>query len=199
MTQSACARAAQRLKDRRRQVDAGGAAPRREILDEGLHRFVDADGREREERAAQPQDAEPENQRQHADADAGREQAGAKRPSVRVHQPDADVAAEAEEDDAAEIDVAGITEHQIEIARQRDVERGEQQALAQLDVVADRRARSRRSRSTSAMIQKNGRRSSSGIRVLRALTRKCRRETRSARRRTARIRSPASSSPARTA
>src|SRR5215831_10930849 len=49
------------------------------------------------------------------------------------------MAAQAEEDDAAEIDVTGITEHQIDVARQRDVERGEDQALAQLDIVADRR------------------------------------------------------------
>src|SRR5208282_393062 len=100
--------------------------------------LVHADGRQREERAAQPQDAEAEEQRQRADADASREQARGKRPAVRVHQPDADVAAETEEHDAAEIDVAGIAEHQIEIAGERDVNAGERQALAHFHVVSDR-------------------------------------------------------------
>src|SRR5262249_45752959 len=75
--------------------------------------------------------------RENAHADAGHEQADAERPSMRVDQPDADVAAQAEEDDAAEIDITGITEHQIDVARQRDVERGKDQALAQFDIVAD--------------------------------------------------------------
>ena len=77
MTQSACAGPPSGVENRRRQIDARGAAPGPEILDEGLYRFVDADRRQREERAAQPQDAEPEKQRQNADADAGGQQAGA--------------------------------------------------------------------------------------------------------------------------
>src|SRR5262249_25828070 len=92
--------------------------------------------RQGEEGAAQPQDAESENQRQNAHADAGREQADAERPGMRVDQPDADVAAQAKEDDAAEIDVTGITEHQIDVARQRDVERGEDQPRTQRSMVA---------------------------------------------------------------
>src|SRR5215813_9475590 len=128
---------AQRLENLGRQIHARGTAPGGEVLDRGLHAFVDADGRQGEEGAAQPQDAESENQRQNAHADAGREQADAERPGMRVDQPDADVAAQAKEDDAAEIDVTGITEHQIDVARQRDVERGKDQALAQFDVVAD--------------------------------------------------------------
>ena len=58
--------------------------------------------------------------------DAGSEQARGQRPCVGVHQPNANVTAEAEEDDAAEIDVTGITQHQIEIARERDIKRVEQ-------------------------------------------------------------------------
>src|SRR5215471_18323317 len=106
MTQSAWP--GQRLENRRREIHAGGTAPGGEVLDRGLHAFVDADGRQGKEGAAQPQDAEPENERQNAHADAGHEQADAERPSMRVDQPDADVAAQAEEDDAAEIDVTGI-------------------------------------------------------------------------------------------
>ena len=49
---------------------------------------------------------------------------------MRIDEPDADIAAEPEEYDAAEIDIAGITEHQIEIAGERDVNGGERQALA---------------------------------------------------------------------
>ena len=89
----------------------------------------------------------PKNNARRLTRDAGRQKAGRKRPGVRVDQPDADVAAEPEEDDAAEIDVAGIAEHQIEIARERDIERREDQALAKLNIVAEHRQRSRISRS----------------------------------------------------
>ena len=49
-----------------------------------------------------------------------------------VHEIEADVAAEPEKDDVAEIDVAGVADHQIEIAREDDVDGGQQQAFAQL-------------------------------------------------------------------
>ena len=52
------------------------------------------------------------------------------------HQIDADIAAETEEDDVAEIDVAGISDHHVQIARQRDVHGRQQKALAQPDIVA---------------------------------------------------------------
>src|SRR5271166_2944578 len=54
-----------------------------------------------------------------------------------VHQVDADIAAETEEDDVAEIDVAGIADDQVQIAGENDIDRGEQQALAQLDIIGD--------------------------------------------------------------
>src|SRR5262249_23046192 len=132
-------RPAERQKDLWRYVDAGRAAPRFEILGEGLHALDDADGREREEGAAQAQDTEAEHKRERAYADAGGKQARCKRPMMLVNEPDADIAAEAEEHDAAEIDIAGIAQHQIEIAGERDVDGGQRQALAQLHVVADER------------------------------------------------------------
>ena len=56
---------------------------------------------------------------------------------MRINQPDADIAAETEEDDAAEIDIAGIAQHDVEVRGERDVDGGEHQALAHSYVVAD--------------------------------------------------------------
>jgi hypothetical protein len=39
-----------------------------------------------------------------------------------VHQVDADVAAEPEEDDVAEVDVAGIADDQVQIAGENDID-----------------------------------------------------------------------------
>src|SRR6185312_13553983 len=61
----------------------------------------------------------------------------AERPGVRTDQPNADVTAQPKEDDAAEIDIAGIAEHHIEIARKRYIECRQDQALAKLDIVAE--------------------------------------------------------------
>src|SRR6185437_4367892 len=110
-------------------------------------RLNDADGGKRKEGAAQPQDAKAEDQRQAADAHTGDRETRHQRPFVRIHQPDTDVAAQSEEHDAAEIDIARIAEHQIEIAGERDVERVEQQTFAQRHVVAvDGRQRERQHR-----------------------------------------------------
>src|SRR5207245_50959 len=98
---------------------------------------VDANGREREIGSSQPENAEAEEKRKEADRSPGRERRRGERPTVRAHQEDANVAAKSEEDDAAEIDIAGVTEHQIQIARERDVNGRKQQALAQFNVLAD--------------------------------------------------------------
>src|SRR5262249_50945666 len=132
-------RPAERREHFRRNIDAGRAAPGFEIFDEGLHALDNADGREGEERTAQAQNSEAEHERQRADADAGCEETRGQRPMMRIDEPDADVAAQAKEHDAAEVDVAGIAQHQIEIAGERDVHGGERQALAHLHVVADER------------------------------------------------------------
>jgi hypothetical protein len=132
-------RPAKRLEYLRREIEAGGTAPRFEIGDEGLDALVDADGRERKKGAAQAQDAKAEDERQKAHGDTGGKLRRRQRPGMRADQIHADIAAEAEEDDAAEIDVSGIAEHDVEIAGERNVDGGEQQALAQLHVVADER------------------------------------------------------------
>ena len=98
-------------------------------------------------------------------------------PMPVVHRVDADVAAEPEEDDVAEVDVAGIADHQVQIAGENDVDGGEQQALAQLDVIGeigDARRYSSCARSRSA------RETGGATRVVTpARTRRCRAETRS--------------------
>src|SRR6516225_3370263 len=103
-----------------------------------------ADGRKREERTAQAQDAEAEDERQRAHADARCEQTCSQWPMMRIDEPDADIAAQPKEHDAAEIDVAGIAQHQIEIAGERDVNGGKRQTLAQLHIVADERRHDKR-------------------------------------------------------
>ena len=70
-------------------------------------------------------------------------------------QKDADITAESEEHDAAEIDVAGIADHQVQIAGEDDVDGGEHQALAQLDVVVPER-RATKAAMIATMTQKNG-------------------------------------------
>src|SRR5665213_1926056 len=55
---------------------------------------------------------------------------------MRTDQPNADVTAQSKKDDAAEIDVASIAEHHIEIARKDYVECRKDQTLAKIDIVA---------------------------------------------------------------
>ncbi len=74
------------------------------------------------------------------------ERRGDERPAVRAHQPHAQVAAQSEEDDVAEIDVAGVADHQVEVRGEDDVDRREQQLLAQLDVVVPQRQERERER-----------------------------------------------------
>src|SRR6202035_1064592 len=88
---------AERQEHFRRNINARRAAPWFEILYERLHPFDDADRRQREERAAQAQNAEAENKRERAHADAGGCETQSKRPAMRIDEPDADIAAEPEE------------------------------------------------------------------------------------------------------
>src|SRR6185437_6690999 len=132
-------RAAERQEQFGRQIDSSAAAPWAEIGDEGLHRFIHANGGEGKISAAQPQNTESEGVGEGAHREPADHRSCHQVPTQRVHEIDSEIAAEPEEDDAAEIDVAGVTEDQIDVAGERHVDGGKQQVLAQLDIFSDAR------------------------------------------------------------
>src|SRR5699024_9402046 len=88
---------------------------------------------------AQAQNAQAQQQGETADHDTGDQRRRPQRPGMAGNQIHADVATKAKKRDIAEIDVTGITDHQIQTGRQDDVDGGQPQVRAQGDVACNRR------------------------------------------------------------
>ena len=129
--------------------------------------------------------AESEQQRAQADHYPGHQRRQYQVPAAHGRQIKSDVAAQPVKDDVAEVHVAGVADHQIQIAGQDDGDGDQDEVFAQGNVVAVQGKRRCKPAAMSRISQKNGRR-----RIMRwPSSRKCRAGKRPAPPRTDRTRS----------
>ena len=100
-------------------INVGVAAPPWiKVGNKRLHRFENADRGKSEVRSPQPQNSQPEDKGEQTDRNPRPDCRRNQRPSRDCGKIESDVAAQAVRDDVAEIDIAGVADHQVDVAGQ---------------------------------------------------------------------------------